>query len=101
MPELQAPFTLTGVYTTGGGTYTWLYGEYTGSGDWAYLYNGDGKRGLVMKNLSGTDEGMIVAYLGSDVDADNFSSNLSIYTFTPAYDPAGIISEPYGEFVNE
>jgi hypothetical protein len=99
-PELDESYTLTGVYTTGGGTYTWVNGGETGGGDWAYLYDGTGKRGFVMIETEGDDEGYKVVAYGSNVDADNFSGSFSIYTFTPAYDPAGIIAEPFGEYGN-
>jgi hypothetical protein len=99
--EGEDSFTLTGVYTAGGGAYIWDNGSETGGGDWAYLYDGTGKRGLVMIE---TEEGgyldLIQVAFGSVVDGDNFGGSFSTYNFTPAYDPAGIIAEPYGEYAN-
>jgi hypothetical protein len=98
--EFPDSFTLTGVYTAGGGTYTWDNGSETGGGDWAYLYDGSGKRGLVMiETEEGDYFGLIAAALGSTAaDADNYSD----YIFDPAIAYGEIITDgPSGDYSND
>jgi hypothetical protein len=51
-----------------------------------------------MIETEGEDEGYKVVAYGSNVDAVNFSGSYSNYIFNPAYDPTGIIAEPFGEY---
>jgi hypothetical protein len=77
-------FSLTGVYTEGGGTFT----EDTANGKWAYLYDNTGKKGFVLKFTSG--DGHIEVHLGSNLVA----ALISEVTFTPPLSADGMSSAP-------
>jgi hypothetical protein len=87
------PFSLTGVYTEGGGTWT----ADTGSGTWVYLYDATGKRGIVMKYTSGSEIGLIRVKLG----AATVETLRPDYTFTPALSTDGMSANPAATFYNE
>ncbi|GMO48979.1 MAG: hypothetical protein Pg6C_11680 [Treponemataceae bacterium] len=78
-------FSLTGVYTEGGGTFSYYMG---GGGKWAYLYDNTGKIGVVLKYTSGSDNGLIVVGLGAATVED--LDSLPYFNFTPAPSEVGM-----------
>jgi hypothetical protein len=78
-------FSLTGVYTEGGGTFSYYTG---GGGKWAYLYDNTGKIGVVLKYTSGSDNGRIVVGLGA-ATVEGLDS-LPYFNFTPAPSEVGM-----------
>jgi hypothetical protein len=83
-------FSLTGVYTEGGGTFT----QDTANGKWAYLYDNTGKRGFVLKFTSG--DGHIEFHLGSS----HVAALISEVTFTPTLSADGMSASPDISFGN-
>ncbi|GMO40157.1 MAG: hypothetical protein Pg6C_00900 [Treponemataceae bacterium] len=85
-------FSLTGVYTEGGGTYT----HESAPGEerqWAYLYDNTGKRGIVCKYGGGLGK---EAVLGRSA----VESIGSVFDFAPSLSTADMSSSPMGTFNN-
>jgi hypothetical protein len=91
-------FTLTGVYTEGGGTFS-NSGSSGGGGKWAYLYDATGKRGVVVKYTSGLENGRIFVGLGTTAVAAPPIRDPN-FTFTPSLSTADMSSSPSGTFMN-
>jgi hypothetical protein len=84
-------FTLDGVYTEGGGTYS-DRGDYNEDGTWAYLCDATGKRGIVYKVTSGSDTGLRGVRLGAtEIERSIGYPGL---TFTPPLSADGMSANP-------
>jgi hypothetical protein len=89
-------FSLTGVYTEGGGTFR--KSRDPDEGKWAYLYDAAGKRGYVLKCTAGPFNGYIEVGLGTG--SVNTLSGDTEFIFTPALSADGVSSDPAGVFGN-
>ncbi|GHV64839.1 hypothetical protein AGMMS49587_18040 [Spirochaetia bacterium] len=76
--------TLSGVYTQGGGIVSGL-----ADGTWAYLYNGEGKRGIVIRLSDGSN-----VILWADFGPTSITNTKSVFTFSPPVNTTDMTTDP-------